>query len=225
AEASPAATTPLLSSTPAPSLTPTLDARVGAAYRELFRQAAMPDIVRIYSAGFITQLAFRSADRYAEELWAGEDPHGDRIGLVVFRESGLQAFCEQQPDYCEGTHFRLASVDFRPDGVIVFGNLRLGDIWSPDIGVALMLHPERLALTPVGLVWDHTLYSFPPAGPIADAAADLFGRGSQAFAQLEVYMDDEAFHLSEMRLTDDDMVLFLRAGAPADNERAATASP
>lgn len=196
--------------TPPPEATPTPDTRIDARYRDLFRRAEVPDVVQFFSAGFISHLAFFSDEQFAQELWLGDDRNGEALGLAIFAEPGIERFCAARPDYCTGTRFRLVDVDFRPDGLIIFGNLRLGDFWSPDIGVALLLQPEQLVFEPVGLVWENTLYNFPPTGPIADAVATLFDRGGQAFEQLQVTMDNSTLTVREIELTDEQLVLVLR---------------
>lgn len=202
--------TDALSATPTntPAETPTISVTATTDPRTAFRRITTPDILNVISPGYLDVTA-PARSVYAESLIFSQNQLGERLVVAVFDEDSLDGLCAEWLNDCTHPLLKVNSVDFRPDGMIVYGTVRLTDAITRDLGVAMRLDrsEEILQFRMVGVVLDGTIYRLPATGQVAEVTRELLRRGNDALAALTLRAGEHEYALRNIVLDDDRLMI------------------
>ncbi len=212
--------TPQPTATVAPTATPIPQTNTVATsepsasgYKTWFVTYRPPNQVIVRSAttdGKPVSVQADQADAIAETFLVGESVAGQPLAIAEYHESALASLCEFWMNGCRNDRYRIDRIDFREGGMIVYGDINVGDLgWYEGIGIALRLQADRITFEPAGMIWGGELFDLPDSGPLADQIAHLARVGNNGLVNLHMDLDNFSLELAELRLNDDSLLLIL----------------
>jgi len=168
---------------------------------------AAPIYINLYAEGYV-DVTVPTDQAFAESFAFVRQPDDAVIAAFAFREDALERICSVWMNDCRMPLARVESVDFRQDGMIVYGSVFLGAIWQR-MGVILIPidgdQGVRFALG--GVVIDERVYRVPRTGAVAEALGDLLDRANRALDRLTLRTPDYTLALRQIAFEDGLMTL------------------
>lgn len=173
----------------------------------LIERLTAPNYINLYAEGYV-DVTVPTERTFAESFTFARQPEGGIAAAFAFRENALDQMCAVWLNNCELPLARVESIDFRQDGMIVYGSVFLGAIWQT-LGVILALEDGEsgMAFTLGGIVIDETVYRVPRTGPVAETLGDLLDRANRALARLTLRTTDYTLALRQITFDDGLMTL------------------
>jgi hypothetical protein len=194
---------------PASSASEVLESGQAASfYGGWFRSAATPSSIAIHAGGS-GGMALSGSEIFAETVWFGEGIDGYPLGIIEYREDALGGICRTWLQGCATDQYLVRSVDFRPNGMVIYGSVYLGGLWQ-DAGAAVVITSDGIGFQAVGVVINGTLYALPPAGEVTQKVNEWVAQGNAALRQTMVEVDGLTLGLAQMRASDDHLTLIWR---------------
>lgn len=190
-------TVTLVPAEPTPQPAPTL----------LVDRLIAPTYINLYAEGYVDVTV--PTDRAFAESFAFVRQSDNAIAAAfAFRENALDQICRVWLNNCELPLARVESVDFRQDGMIVYGSVFLGAIWQT-LGVILVLEEGEsgMAFALGGVVIDEMVYRVPRTGAVAETLGDLLDRANRALGRLTLRTNDYTLALRQITFDDGLMTL------------------
>jgi len=143
------------------------------------------DAVRV-DIWFLSQPAtFYPHEIYAQRLERGRTEDGALAYYIEFDEEGANAYLDHWFGVYVAQEARVRDpwIDLKPGGAVIYADVDLELGWQR-VGAVFMLDNNGRQLVLVGVDVDGRLYSTPPAGRIAELAAQLESEGNRALREL-----------------------------------------
>lgn len=166
-----------------------------------------PNYINLYADGYV-DVTVPTDQAFAESFTFARQSGGTIAAAFAFRETALEQICRVWLNDCQIPLARVESVDFRQDGMIVYGNVFLGAIWQT-LGVILVLDEGDggMAFALGGVVIGERVYRVPRTGPVAERLGDLLDRANRALERLTLRTNDYTLALRQITLDDGLMTL------------------
>jgi hypothetical protein len=173
----------------------------------LIERLTAPNYINLYAEGYV-DVTVPTDQAFAESFTFARQSGGEIAAAFAFRENALDQICSVWLNDCELPLVRVESVDFRQDGMIVYGSVFLGAIWQT-LGVILVLDEgdQGMAFALGGVVIDETVYRVPRTGPVAETLGDLLDRANRALGRLTLRTTDYTLALRQITFDDGLMTL------------------
>jgi hypothetical protein len=168
---------------------------------------AAPIYINLYAEGYV-DVTVPTDQTFAESFAFVRQPDDAVTAAFAFREKALTQICSVWLNDCQMPLARLESVDFRQDGVIVYGSVFLGAFWQT-LGVILVPADggQGVGFALGGVVIDGKVYRVPRTGAVADALSDLLDRANRALDRLTLRTPNYTLALRQIALDDRLMTL------------------
>lgn len=166
-----------------------------------------PTYINLYAEDYV-DVTVPTEQAFAESFAFVRQSDNAIAAAFAFRENALDQICSVWLNNCELPLVRVESVDFRQDGMIVYGSVFLGAIWQT-LGVILVLEEGEsgMAFALGGVVIDEMVYRVPRTGAVAETLGDLLDRANRALGRLTLRTNDYTLALRQITLDDGLMTL------------------
>ncbi len=164
--------------------------------------------VHLLAPGYIN-IRLQPDETFAEQFELISEVSGTQTAVIRYREDALLAFCAVWAIYCDNPRFRVEALDFRADGLVVYANINVANLWWQAVGIALRTTGERTEFRVLGVIWNETLFTLTPDSPLARTTSDLLERGMAALNTLEIEIGTTLYHVQGIELDDDALTIVL----------------
>lgn len=163
----------------------------------------------IISAGSYGQRTISASSAYTMQI--GTDAAGAAIAQVTLTESGLATLCNQYTDGCtnSGSAFRNASVNLQNGWAIISGDAFIGSLntWQ-SLSVIVSVNTNN-TVNVDGVEIGGTVFAIPD-GELGQRIGDIQSTANQALQQLSVQSNGQTYRLSDIIITETQLVATFR---------------
>jgi len=172
-------------------------------------QNAQTTTTTTISAGGLGSRSLPASSAYRIQTGTADD--GATVAQVTLSETGIMTLCNQYTDVCSTTAsaFRNVTVDLGTGTAVIAGEAYISNLntWQPISAIISLTPDNRIQVEGVNI--NGTLFAIPD-NEIGQRIRDIQSTANQALAQLSIQTDRNTYQLSDIIVTESQLVAIFR---------------